>query len=206
MARIGKVSTAWAGTSGGPGLTQLYIEDTASGALSQSQAQAAVNAVRAFWDSAKGYTPDEVTWTVNPVVDQYDPAEGDLIGTITAATPPLSVIGTSTAVYAMAAGIKVNLQTSNIRNGRRVRGSMYLVPATTAAMTAAGVISSGARTALNASGVTLISALATVNVNLIVWGRPLRDNQGALLRNGTVNYVTLLETNEKACILRGRRD
>jgi hypothetical protein len=165
-----------------------------------------VNAVRAFWDATKAYLPDEVTLTTVPIVDQYDPADGELVGTITAATPPASVTGTSATAYLMAAGLKVNLQTNNIRNGRRVRGSIYVVPVTTAAMTTGGLVSATARTAYNSAGATLISALATVNVNLIVWGRPLKDGAGTVVRTGTVNYVTLCETNEKSAILRGRRD
>jgi hypothetical protein len=206
MAIIGKVGTTWAGTSGGPGLTQLYIEDIGSAALTQSQAQAAVNAVRAFWDAGKTYLPDEIVLTVGTVVDMYDPADGQLVNTITAVTPPATVAGTSATSYAMAAGLKVNLQTANIRNGRRVRGSIYVVPATTAAMTTGGAAASAARTAFNTAGNALMAALATVNVNLIVWGRPLFDDQGALLRNGSVNYVTAVETNEKLAVLRGRRD
>lgn len=206
MAIIGKVATGWAGTSGGPGLTQVYIEDIGSAAITQTQAQTAVNAMRTFWDAVKAYMPDELVLTVQPVVDQYDPAGGTLVGTITAVTAPTAVQGTSAAVYSMASGIKANLQTNNIRNGRRVRGSIYIVPAASGAMNALGSVASATRTAINAAGATMIASLAAVNLNLIVWGRPLRAMDGTLIRTGTVNYVQAMDTNEKSAVLRGRRD
>ena len=206
MANIGKIATAWSGTSGGPGITQMYVEDIGSAALTQSQAQSAVNAMRTFWDAIKANLPDEISLVVQPVVDQYDPVDGPLQGTITAATAPATVTGTSAAVYSMPAGLKVNLQTNNIRNGRRVRGSIYVVPAASAAYSSTGTITSGVRTSINTAAATMLATIVAANMNIIVWGRPLRDDQGALLRNGTVNYVQLLETNEKSCILRGRRD
>lgn len=206
MPVIGKVATAWAGTSGGPGITQLYVANTALGNLTAGEAQTAVNAVRAFWDPVKAYLPDEVTLTVQPTVDQYRDTDGELVNSVTAATPPASVIGTSATAFMMAAGMKANLQTSTIRNGRRVRGAIYIVPATTAAMTTSGMVAAAARLAVNNAGATLISTLATANMNLVVWSRPLKDAGGTVVRNGAWTSVQTIETNEKAAVLRGRRD
>jgi hypothetical protein len=203
---IGKIATAWAGTSGGPGITQLYIQDVGADIISGAQAQAAVNAVRVFWDALKTYMPDEVGLTVQPTIDMYDHGHGALMNTVTAATAPLTVQGTSTAVYSMAAGLKVNLQTASINNGRRVRGGIYVVPAASSAMTNAGVVAGATRTAINAAGATMMSTFASSGFDLIVWGRPVKDSGGTVTRQGTVNLVTAIETNEKSCILRGRRD
>ena len=73
-------------------------------------------------------------------------------------------------------------------------------------MNTSGVVPSAARTAVNAAGTTMIASLAAVNVNLIVWGRPVKDSGGTVTRNGSVNYVQSFDTNEKGAILRGRRD
>jgi len=206
MAIIGKVQTGWAGTSGGPGLTQLYIADIALGAISQAQAQASVNAVRTFWNAIAAYLPNELTLTVSQVVDQYNPDDGELTTTITAVTAPATVAGTDTGSYSMASGMKANLQTNNIRNGRRVRGAIYIVPAASIAMNNLGVVPSAARTAVNTAGNTMITSLATANVNLLVWGRPIKAEDGTVTRNGTANFVQTVDTNEKTAVLRGRRD
>lgn len=203
---ISKVVTSWTGTSGGPGVTQLYFEDLENDAVSASQAQSAVDAVRAFWNSVATYLPDEIVLTVSTTVDGYNPADGQLTGTVTAATPPASVGGTSTLNYAMAAGAKINLHTGDIRNGRRVKGSIYLVPATVAALGPTGIVSSAARTAINSAGTTMKNAFVTAGCRLIVWSRPLKDANGTVIRDGASNVLTSFETSEKCAILRGRRD
>lgn len=200
---VGIVRTQWAGTSGGPGLTQLAIREGAGAFWTATQAQNAVNAVRAFWDSAKAYLPDNVTLTVSPVVDIYQETDAVLTASVIAPTPPLSVAGTSAGVFSMAAGIKMNLNTGIIRNGRRVRGSMFLVPAAITAYNNDGAVTAGTRTALNTSGATLVSSLSASGLELSVWSRPV---VGVNARPGALSLVSLVETNEKSAILRGRRD
>jgi len=203
---IGKIATAWSGTSGGPGITQLYVEDIGADIITASQAQACVDAVRTFWDAVKAYLPDEITLTVQPTVDMYDHGQGQLLNTVTAGTAPTTVQGGSASVYSMAAGMKVSLQTASINNGRRVRGSIYIVPASSAALNTVGGVSSTVRTAVNAAATTMKGTIFSAGLNLIVWGRPVKDAAGTVTRQGTVNLVTAIDTNEKSCILRGRRD
>lgn len=204
---LGLVRTAWAGTSGGPGITQLYFRNASNfGELTAAEAQTAVNAVRAFWGSASGFLPDEITLTVSPTVDQYNEVNGQLVGSVTAATPPTTVKGTSTGTFSMAAGVKLNLNTGTVRNGRRVRGGIFIVPAALAAMDAAGVVASGTRTQLNTAGAALLSALSTGGLQLVVYSRPLDADQPKGPRTGDVAPVQTIETNEKGAVLRGRRD
>jgi len=205
---IHKLATAWSGTSGGPGITQLYIQSISfpGAPITAGSAQTAVNAMRSFWDSVKAYLPDEVSLTVQPVMDAYDEGNGDLVNTVSAATPPAVVTGTSATAYSMAAGMKMNLVTADIVNGRRVRGAVYLVPATTAAMSTSGNILAAARTAVNSAGTTLLGALALADMQLVVFRRPLKDSGGTITRVGGTSDVTAIETNEKSAILRGRRD
>lgn len=204
---VAVVRTAWAGTSGGPGVTQTFIaKGNLFAELTASDAQAAVNAVRAFFASAAQYLPDEIQLTTSPVVDQYDIPSGDLISSVSAPTPPALVAGTSTAAYFMATGMKVNLNTTTIRNGRRVRGGIYLVPASSAVMGLTGNVLPGARTTINTAGNTLMNALTTAGLQLTVYSRPLTADQPKGPRGGNVATVTAIETNEKGAILRGRRD
>jgi hypothetical protein len=203
---IGKIVTTWAGTSGGPGITQLYVNPIGQTLLTQAQAQSAANAVRAFWDSSKAYMPDEVILTVQPTVDMYDHGNGTLTNTVSAATPPTSVQGQSVTNFSMAAGGKVNLQTASINNGRRVRGTIYMVPMASVAFSATGTISAGVRTAMNTAGASLLAALGAAGLELIVWGRPLKNEAKVVVRQGTINPVISIDTAEKTAILRGRRD
>jgi hypothetical protein len=136
---IAVVRTNWSGTTGGPGLTQLAFQaPTDPHTWDAAAAQRVVNAVRTAWSTTGGYLPDNIKLDVNPVVDIYNIISGDLVGSYTAASVPGQVVGTSAAAFSMAAGLKINLNTGVIRNGRRVRGSIYLVPASSSAMTTDG--------------------------------------------------------------------
>jgi len=202
------IRTAWSGTSGGPGLTQLAIDQNtpAFGPLTAAEGQAAVNAVRAFWDGIKALLPDEITLTVSPVVDTYLDNNGNLAWSMSAATAPAAVSGTSAAVFSMATGPKVNLNTGVIRNGRRVRGSIYLVPGGGNNQASNGMCVGASKTTINAAAATLMASLQTAGLNLRVWSRPLKDADGNIIRDGVTSAVSVCETNEKLAILRGRRD
>lgn len=198
------VRTTWTGTSGGPGLTQLAMEGIADPhSWDPTTAQAAVNAVRAFWDGCKAWLPDDIVLTVQPIVDIYNIQTAELVGSHSAATPPANVLGTSATSFAMASGLKANLNTSTIRNGRRVRGSIFLVPAASAAFTNDGLSQSTARTSINTAGSTLMGALVTSGAQLVVWSRP-QDTPTP--RDGATAPVTSIEVSTKGAILRGRRD
>jgi len=203
MAEVALIRTHWSGTSGGPGLTQTAVFNASGALLTQSQAQAAHNAVRAFWDAIKANLPDEIVLTVDPVVDMYDTANGELGASVTVNTPSATVTGTSTQNYSMAAGVKANLITGIISNGRRVKGAIYIVPTTSGAFSANGLVSSTTTSAINTAGATLISAMATAGLNLGVWSRPRTT---PTTREGFVSVVSNVQTNEKTAVLRGRRD
>lgn len=202
---LGIVRTGWTGTSGGPGLTQLVVNhsETDQIALTAGEAQSAVNAVRAFWDAIKAYLPNEITLSVSPVVDQYDYGTGALIGTVTAASVPAVVVGTDTGNYSMAAGAKVNLNTTKILDGRRVRGGIYLVPLGATQFTNTGLVGAASRTAINTAGDTMRASLVTAGLALMVWSRPTSPGPST---DGELSTVVAVETSEKTAILRGRRD
>lgn len=200
---VGVIRTGWQGTTGGPGLTQTFIADATGAAISSSQATSATAAVRTWFDAIKAYLPDEIILTVSPLVDSYDIVTGDLVASVSATASPGSVTGTATVSFAMASGIKVNLNTNVIQYGRRVRGSIFLVPAATSAFGTNGVVLSATRTAINTAGSTLISSLATAGLNLVVFSRP---RTVPTTRNGSISIVSAFETSEKGAVLRGRRD
>jgi hypothetical protein len=204
---LGLVRTNWSGTTGGPGLTQLAIESvTDPHTWNASVAGVVTGAVRTMWNSCAAFLPDNIKLDVSPVVDLYSIADGDLVGSVSAGTVPSQVVGTSTAVFMMAAGLKVNLNTSQIKNGRRVRGSVFLVPAASTAFTTDGLALGTTRSTINGAFNTLMGTLATNNLQLTVWSRPIPDGKKYGPRLGDSTAVTNPDTSEKGAILRGRRD
>jgi len=184
-------------------VTQTAVADVTGVPMTVAQVQASVNAVRAFWDTVKTLIPNEVTLTVLPTVDLYDSASNALVASSTATTAPAVVVGTDAGAYAMAAGVKANLQTTDIAFGRRVRGSIYIVPAGTSAYTITGTVSTSAKTAIDGAGATLITALNTAGVALYVWSR---GRTVPTTRAGALHTVTAVKCNDSTAILRGRRD
>jgi hypothetical protein len=167
-----------------------------------TSAQTAVNAVRTFWDAFKTYLPNEVVLTVSPVVDVYSTSLGALVGSYTAATAPAQVTGGDTGIYSMASGVKVQWNTGVILNGRRVRGSTFIVPAGGTAFTVSGLVGATPRSSINTAGANLISAMATATHPFGVWSRPKTTTSD----DGVFSAITAPETVEKGAILRGRRD
>lgn len=201
------VRTNWAGTTGGPGLTQLAIEAiTDPHTWDATAAQQAVDAVRAMWSTVSAVLPDNIKLDVSPVVDVYTAATGVLVGSYTAGTVPAQVVGGNASTFMMAAGMKVNLNTGQIRNGRRVRGSVFLVPAAGSSFSADGLVTSTNRNLVNGAFNTLRTTLATNNKQLTVWSRPIPEGKLYGPRDGVTTAVTGVETSEKGAILRGRRD
>lgn len=200
------VRTEWSGTSGGPGLTQLALLGAAGGIWNPGGEQVAVDAVRAFWQSMVAFLPDELRLQVNPTVDVYDTGTGELIGSNTAGTAPAVVAGTSSASYAGGAGAKITWATGSIRDGRRVRGSTFIVPISSSVYTAVGTIGTATITSVNNASATLISALTTGTMSLAVWSRPREATETLPARSGLAYDVESGSLGTKTAILRGRRD
>lgn len=197
------IRTEWSGTSGGPGLTQMAVTGAAGGIWNPDATQAAVNAVRTFWSGVAAYLPDELKLQVMPTIDVYNESNAELTNSYTAATAPGVVSGSSAAIYAAGAGFKITWGTGQIRNGRRVRGTTFIVPAASNVYTANGTITASAVTSINGSAANLLSALAAAGTSLAVWSRPV---EGENPRLGVVTSVTAGSCSTKTSILRGRRD
>jgi hypothetical protein len=197
------IRTEWSGTSGGPGLTQLAVTGAAGGIWNPDATQAAVNAMRVFWFGIAGYLPDELKLTVQPTIDVYNESNGELTNSYTATTPPAVVSGTSAAIYAAGAGFKITWGTGQIRNGRRVRGTTFVVPAASNVYSASGTIVPAVMTAVNNQANNLLSQLSAAGTSLAVWSRPVDAPEARL---GVVTSVTGAACSSKTSILRGRRD
>jgi len=203
---VALVRTAWSGTSGGPGVTQIALLGAAGGTWNPGGEQAAVNAMRTFWDAIKVYLPNELTLTVSPIVDYYDTQTGELLGSNIAATAPAVVAGTGAGSYAGGAGAKVAWETGQVRDGRRVRGTTYLVPAVDTTFTTTGTIGATPKATVNTAAAAFIASIAGATMAVAVWSRPREASDTLPAREGAAFQVTSGLCSSKSAILRGRRD
>jgi hypothetical protein len=200
---VGIVRTHWAGTSGGPGISQFaFAGDDEFTDWNGTYAQTAVNAVRAFWNAGPNYIPNEITLTIDPVVDIYSIVTGALINSFTAATPPATVAGTSASAYMMAAGFKVVFNTATIANGRRVKGGVFVVPCASDTYGATGLVQATPSATFTTAANTMRTTCKAADMDHIVWSRPTTKTSN----DGGGAVITGYSVPTKGSVLRGRRD
>lgn len=199
---IGLVRIDWSGGPGGSGVTTLCVNaGAAAGTMTPADAQVVVNAVDTWLGTWAPAMPTAYTGTVRPTIDIHDQVTGTLTAAVTAPTPKAGRAGTMSAVWAAGVGARVIWDTGTIVNGRRVKGSTYLVPLTSFEFEADGTIKNASITAWNTSSATLISTLKTPGWPLCVWSRP-DDAKG---RPGVAPEVTSARVADKTSWLRTRR-
>lgn len=199
------VTTNWSGLQGGPGITQMAMEIIGGGGgfIDDATADIMVDAVAAFWNSIKSEIPNDVTLTVSGEVPMFATANGELGPIYNSASPPAAIVGGSALAYSAASGYKINVRTGDVKNNRRVRGSIFVVPSSINVYDNNGNVSSSVATAVATAQATLRTTLAGPNIALGVWSRP---KGSPVASGGTFHETTGLDVSTKVAVLRGRRD
>jgi len=174
MANLCRVRTTWSGTPVvGAGVSTFYFDEAYSGFVA---------AVQAFWVAVAARVPAVVTWRTENSGDLIDVATGDLTGTWTDGSGS-TVNSSGSGVYAAGCGMRIRWATSGIRNGRRVRGSTFVVPLLGAGYAVDGTIDSTYLTSISNAAGTLRSTTAG---NMYIYSRP--GPAGAGQRNLVVSH------------------
>lgn len=160
MADMVRVRAIWTGTGvTGTGVSTFY----SMGAALDARA-----AVSAFFTAVAGILPPTVTVSVPGEGEILDDVTGDVTGAW-AANPGTSHAGTGAGAFARGVGMRVVWGTNGITNGRRVRGSTFLVPIGSSNYENDGSIVAGALTAVS----TAASAMRTsLGGDFVIWRRP----------------------------------
>lgn len=197
-----RATAEWSGFVGSPGYTNLYFRDfTGSGNPDLTQAQAASDRVRTFFDAIKAQLPTTVTITMRADVDVVEDTTGtmtDSFGT----TPLAPVVGTASVAggYSGATGAVVTLRTSSFRNGRRIRGRFFIVPLGGTIYGPDGTLSNTPLGTMRTAATALADQTGTPDLG--VWARPTApgasDGEWAVCTSATIPDL--------AAVLRSRRD
>jgi hypothetical protein len=169
----------------GPGVSTFYLDDT----------DTAVTAFTTFFTSIKSMFPPGITWTIPSEVDTMNATTGVLTGadTLTGGGTVTSS-GTDTR-FAAGVGARVVWNTTSVVNGRRVRGSTFLVPLENYCYASDGTLDATNMSTLQSAA----TALAGSGIPLI-WHRPTGG-----LANGSTHAVTSGTVPDKVSTLRTRR-
>lgn len=187
MANIARLQIALSGAGVvGPSVMTLYEDAAVTG----------LPAATVTWLNAiKANFPDDLTFTVPGGGDTFDVATGVLNGTWTDGGGG-TVTGTGTGGFQLGAGFRVKWSTGGIVNGRRVRGTTYMVPCISDVFGTDGRITSASQASL---GSALSTYFAAVSGKLVIWSRPIPG------RSGTMHPVTAASIPTLPTNLRSRR-
>ena len=195
MAGLNRVSVAWQGWPGSPGVTQFYLDAVAQ--------QTSIDAIRAFFFSLAGLLPAGLTINVPGSGDIVEDVNGQLAGNWSVGVTPATVTGSGAGVYAGNAGAVVHWLTNTVALKRRLRGRTFLVPLVSSAYDASGSL---ATTALNTIQTNATAMVNTMAGNMVVWHRPIiQKGTGAIIRAGSSGDVTAARVPDLAVSLRSRR-
>lgn len=152
-------------------------------------------AVKAFWTSAATFMPNGVTITVPGTGDTVDELTGQIDGTWTASGGGTVTSSGGTTGWAAGVGCRVWFATDGITRGRRVRGSIFVVPILANSYDPDGT--------LNSSVAGAISTMASTLAGVAAFGVYTRPQSG--LTNGKFHDVLAGVGADAVSWLRSRR-
>lgn len=197
-AQMMRVRAAWAGYSGGPGLSTFYF--SGSNPVLAAEALEAVNRVRAVFSTGAGSIPIGTVVTVSPQVDILSPATGVLLSSISVA-PPASVAGTLAGGPGSTANMALGrFGTAAVINGRKVQGRIFWGPLGVSDV--AGGQVSGSRVSLVQGAILQAGITITTPITHCVWHRP----DPVTHTGGDNPAVTGYTVRTLVAVLRSRRD
>lgn len=163
-----RLRCAWTGTGvEGPGLSTFFAEADGTVAISV--------AASALFDAVKAIIPTGTSIQVPNGGDVIDEMTGTLTGTWgTSSSTTISCSGTG--AFPGGVGARVVWETDTVRNGRRVRGSTFIVPLISTAYESNGTLSNAAVTGLQTA---IANFLVQVPTQARVWSRPRPGLVGA---------------------------
>lgn len=183
----------WSIPNAGPAVTTFHAQATLSG-----DAQQFADRVRGLFLALQGRIPDEVAVTFDSEVTYINTATG-VLESATAVTPPAIVAGGYAGGWASGSGGRIVWGTGEIRNGRRVRGTTFIVPLGGAEYAPSGRLTGGTVAALQAAADAYLSGMGADGNPVYVYSRPIPGRAGA------TSEVTVATVPETVATLRSRK-
>ena len=187
MALLCRIPVVWDGLPGLPGLSVFYSTPT--------DVVTTVVALKAFFTSAASMFPTALTWQFPSDGDEIDDSDGELQAGWNGGAGGTVTGSGGAGTYAAGCGFRVTWGTNTIVDGRRLKGSTFMVPILSTAYDTSGTIQ-------NASVATMLTAANTLVTNgtTVIWHRP---DKGAA--NGSSATVLSAAVPDKVATLRSRR-
>lgn len=187
MTNLARVRVEWSGTPvTGPGLSTFYFDSAGEGWVAD---------LVTFFTAVRAFVPTGAAMTVPSSGDLIDDASGELVGAWSEPGGAL-VAGNGNGTWPQGVGARVVWATDGIRNGRRVKGSTFIVPIVSSSFEGASGLTAGAQSGLGNAANALVTAQAGT---MRIWSRPLPGQAG------TSSVVIDGDVPDKVSWLRTRR-
>lgn len=201
MTNLARIRVTWQNFAGAPGVSTFYSTNTTTPNL---------GALTTFFGALTSYLPNGLTVQVQNTGDIIDDATGTLTGSWGAATQAVKT-GTATGGYTGSTGMIVHWRTAGIHNGRRLRGTTFIVPLSASWLTGNGVVPPTVVSAVKTQADALVTAAST---ELSVWGRPRKARAAGPggkppavdAAPGSSSLIVGADVPQLAAVLRTRRD
>lgn len=186
-----RVRTTWTAPVGGPYLSTHYF----SGLEDPTHAQTVATRIGDFWTSVSDVLAEEAAWAVEATVDALDEATGTLTDSF--AVTPANGAGLLSNGHFLPAAAQalVRWNTSQIVNGKRVRGRTF-IPGIGENFNDDGMFTSAG------IGIVLPAAQLLTGNELVVWHRPTLLNPSG----GVAVSVDSASVWNQFAVLTSRRD
>lgn len=176
MANLARMRVTWTGSAViGGGVTTFYTTLPTSGFAT---------AVKNFYTALAPLVPTTCTWTIPHSGDTITDSAGALSGVWSEAGADDVVVSTLAGAYANGVGARVVLKTAGIRGGRRVNGSIFVVPLALGSYQSDGTLVDANVTTIRNAAAALVAAVPLYILSKHHKGTS--DGQSSLVTSSTV--------------------
>lgn len=183
----------WSIPNAGPSVSTFHFSD-----FGPEPDATVAQAIKELFEVAKTWIPNDVTISYGDEFTKVETATGILTDAVSIVAPS-GTAGTATGTWAAGAGFRLQWRTAAIRNGYRVRGATFFVPAAASAFQSGGQVTASVANAMEPAGQAMLSALFNASIPLVVYSRPRPGVPGAQSPVDTADVTGLAAT------LRGRK-
>lgn len=189
-----RITARWAGFPGAPGYSNFFF---AGGGGLISDAQQCADRVESAFDELSLVLAGPVTVTIDPEAAIIASETGEVQG-YRAITPGNGSSGAGNGAFSGPTGAVVNWRTSDLRNGRRIRGRTFLVPLANSSYDSDGTLTSTARDSVTSFAEGIVGG--DLDSEFGVWARPIGGSGGVFATADSFSVPDM------AAVLRSRRD
>jgi len=191
--------------NGGPGRNTWHMAQAGElGGAAQSDLEGMAADIQAVYTAVAGFIVSGVTIDIEPVVEGFDVATGNLVS-VTGIVSPDQVVGSASSALgnlSRATQACVRLKTDAIRGNRVLQGRHFIGPLSAGAFNSSGQIDSADKAAIEAAYGGVLDVAG--NGRLGVWGQPNPDVPA--LNTGVFGYVQQAVCNLTPGTLRSRKN